>query len=95
MKSTTHHALAWGLVWKDSKGFLILTKFRGASSHFRFDLFYIVDLHSAFSQPGHVIYSAPQAVPTDLTHKCKITEYVLYNNDLEFVDWKVKTQPPP
>ena len=52
--STTHQALAWGLVWKDSKGFFISTKFKGASGHFRFDLFYIVDFHSAHSQPGHV-----------------------------------------
>ena len=28
--SATHHASAWGLVWKDPKGFLILTKFRGS-----------------------------------------------------------------
>ena len=54
IKSTTHHALAWLLVWKDQKGFLISTKFRGASGHFRFDLFYIVDFHSAHSQPSHV-----------------------------------------
>ena len=52
MKSTTHHAIAWGLVWNDPKGFLILTKFRGASGHFRFDLFYIVDFHSAPIWPG-------------------------------------------
>ena len=49
IKSTTHQALAWGLVWKDPKGFLISTKFRGASSHFRFDHFYIADFHSALS----------------------------------------------
>ena len=54
INSTTHHALAWGLVWKDPKGFLIPTKFRGASGHFRFDLFYIVDFHLAHSQPGHM-----------------------------------------
>ena len=54
IKSTTHLALAWGLVWKDPKGFFIPTKFRGASGHFRFDLFYIEDFHSAHSQPGHV-----------------------------------------
>ena len=51
--SRMHHASAMGLVWKDLKGFLILTKFRGSSSQFRFDYFYIVDFHSAFSQPGH------------------------------------------
>ena len=50
MKSTTHQALAWGLVYKDPKGFLISTQFRGASSHFRFDHFYIVDFHSTFSR---------------------------------------------
>ena len=49
MKSTTRQALAWGLVWKDPKEFLISTKLRGASSHFRFDHFYIVDFHSALS----------------------------------------------
>ena len=54
MKSITHHAIAWGLVSKDPKGFLISTKFRGASGHFRFDLFHIVDFHSAHSQPGHM-----------------------------------------
>ena len=34
--------------------FYISTKFRGAPGQFRFDLFYIVDFHSAHSQPGHV-----------------------------------------
>ena len=53
-KSGTHQALALGLAWKDPKGFLISTKFRGgASSHFRFEHFYIVDLHSVLPQPGH------------------------------------------
>ena len=52
IKSTTHQALARELVWKDPKGFLILTKFRGASGHFRFDLFYIVDFHSALTWLG-------------------------------------------
>ena len=54
IQSTTHHALALGLVWKDPKGFLISTKFRDASGHFRFDLFYIVDFHSVLSQPNRV-----------------------------------------
>ena len=45
----THHASALRLVWKNPKGFLILTKFRGSSSHFRFDYFYIVDFHSALT----------------------------------------------
>ena len=43
----THQASAWGLVWRNPKGFLISTKFRGSSSHFRFDHFYIVYFHSA------------------------------------------------
>ena len=33
----THHALALGLVWKDPKGFLISTKFRGSSGYLKFD----------------------------------------------------------
>ena len=36
-KMTTHHALAWGLVWRDPKGFLILTKFKGSSGHLKID----------------------------------------------------------
>ena len=39
IKSGTHHASAWGLVWTDPKGFLILTKFKAASSHLKFELF--------------------------------------------------------
>ena len=46
-------AWAWGLVWKDTKGFLISIKFWDASRHFLFNHFYIVDLHWAFSQPSH------------------------------------------
>ena len=42
----THHASALRLVWKNPKGFLISTKFRGSSSHFCFDHFYIIDFHS-------------------------------------------------
>ena len=45
IESPTKQALAWGLVWKDSKGFLISTKFRGASSQFSF----WAVLHSRFS----------------------------------------------
>ena len=47
--STTHHASAWVLVWRDPTGFFISTKFRGSSGHFRFDHFYIVDFHSALT----------------------------------------------
>ena len=47
------------LCWKNkkrnppsiAKGFLISTKFRGSSSHFRFDHYYIVDFHSTLSWP--------------------------------------------
>ena len=35
-----------GLVWRNRKGFLI---YRGCTSHFRFDHFYIVDFHSALT----------------------------------------------
>ena len=49
IKSATHHASAWGLVWRDPKQFLISTKFKGSSSHLKFDHFYIVDFHSALS----------------------------------------------
>ena len=52
IKSGTHQALALGLAWKDPKEFLILTKFRCASSHFRLEHFYIVDFHSALSWSG-------------------------------------------
>ena len=45
----THQASAWGLVWRNPKGFLISTKFRGSSSHFRFDHFYNIDFHSALT----------------------------------------------
>ena len=53
----THQASAWGLVWRDPKGFLISTKFRGSSSHFRFDHFYIVDFHSALTFPDRDLRS--------------------------------------
>ena len=43
----THQASAKGLVWRNQKGFLTSTKFRGSSSHFHFDHFYIVYFHSA------------------------------------------------
>ena len=46
---STRSASIWGLLWRNPKGFLILTTFRGCTSHFRFDLFYIVDLHSALT----------------------------------------------
>ena len=45
--SVTHHVSALMLVWEDPKGLLILTKFKGSSSHFCFDNFYIFDFHSA------------------------------------------------
>ena len=35
--------------WRIPKGFLILTTFRGCTSHFRFGHFYIVDFHSALT----------------------------------------------
>ena len=35
-KIRTHQASAWGLVWRDPRGFLILTKFRGSSGHLKF-----------------------------------------------------------
>ena len=38
IKSGTHHASAWGLVWTDPKGFLISTKFKAASSHLKFEI---------------------------------------------------------
>ena len=47
--SATHHASAWGLVWRNPKGFIILNKFKGSSSHLKFDHFYIVDFHSALA----------------------------------------------
>ena len=47
--SPAHQASAWGLVWENPKGFLISTKFRGSSSHFRFDHFYNIDFHSALT----------------------------------------------
>ena len=47
--SPTRQASAWGLVWRNPKGFLISTMFRGSSSHFRFDHFYIVDFHSTLT----------------------------------------------
>ena len=51
---STRSASIWGLVWRNPKGFLILTSFRGCTSHFRFDLFYIVDFHSALTLPDRV-----------------------------------------
>ena len=47
--SPTRQASAWGLVWRNPKGFLISTMFRGSYNHFRFDQFYIVDFHSALT----------------------------------------------
>ena len=37
---------------------MILTKFRGSSSHFRVDHFYIVDFHSALTFPDRVYRKA-------------------------------------
>ena len=48
---TICRASALRLYWKNPKGFLISTKFRGSSSHFRFDHFYIVDFHSSLTFP--------------------------------------------
>ena len=45
----THQASAEGLVWRNQKWFFISTKFRGSSSHFGFDHFYIVYFHSALT----------------------------------------------
>ena len=44
--------ISLGVSLRGSKIIFILTKFRGASGHFRFDLFYIVDFHSALTWPG-------------------------------------------
>ena len=46
VQPTTH------LLWEDPRGFLISIKFRSASSHFRFDHFYIIDFHSALTWLG-------------------------------------------
>ena len=56
----TRHASALRLVWKNPKGFLISAKFRGSSSHFRFDHFYIV----YFTQPHLPMFVAygPMAI---------------------------------
>ena len=63
--SPTRQASAWGLVWRNPKGFLISTKFRGSSSHFRFDQFHIVDFHSALTfldwDPFAFLQTNPQA----------------------------------
>ena len=45
----TRQSSALRSVWKNPKGFLISTKFRGSSSLFSFDHFYIVDFHSALT----------------------------------------------
>ena len=87
MKSTTHHALAWRSVWKDPKGFLILTKFRGASSHFRFDLFYIVDFHSALIWPGWEWAEWKHMIYTWYTHDMHMiyTRFIWYTHDMRMV----------
>ena len=46
---STRSASILKLVWRNPKGFLILTSFWGCTSHFRFDLFYIVDFHSVLT----------------------------------------------
>ena len=51
---STCSASNWRLVWRNPKGFLILTSVRGCTSHFRFDLFYIVDFYSAVTLSGKV-----------------------------------------
>ena len=48
---STCSASIWGLLWRNEKDFLILISFRGYTSHFRFDIFYIVDFHSALTLP--------------------------------------------
>ena len=54
---TIHQVSAWGLVWRAPKAFFISTKFRGFSSHFRVDHFYIVDLHSALTTQASYIFT--------------------------------------
>ena len=51
---STRSASIWGLLWRNPKGFLILTTFRGCTRHFRFDLFYIVDFHSTLILPDRM-----------------------------------------
>ena len=51
---STRSASIWRLVWRNPKGFLILISFRGCTSHFRFDLFYIIDFHSGLTLPDRV-----------------------------------------
>ena len=41
--------------WRIPKGFLILTRFRGCTSHFSFGHFYIVDIHSALNFQAHFL----------------------------------------
>ena len=51
---STYSATIWGLFWGNPKGFVILASFRGCESHFRFDLFYNIDFHSALTLSGKV-----------------------------------------
>ena len=44
---STRSVSIWGLLWRNPKGFLILISFRGCTTHFCYDHFYIVDFHSA------------------------------------------------
>ena len=46
---STCSASIWGLLWRNPKEFLILIGFRGCTSRFCFDIFYIVDFHSALN----------------------------------------------
>ena len=55
--SPTNQASAGGAIWRDPKEFLISTKFRGSSSHFRFDHFYIVDFHLALTFPDRDLWN--------------------------------------
>ena len=46
---STRSTSIWGLLWRNPKDCLILISFMGCTSHFCFDIFYIVDFHSALN----------------------------------------------
>jgi len=97
--SATHHASAWGLVWRNPKGFLISTKFKGSLGHLKFDQFYIVYFYSPLSfldrdlyfWKKHVFVEHPSAdiwFGSDVPHlQLLITQY--RSNLLSSGPWKL------
>ena len=69
---STRSASIWGFFWRNPKLFLISTSFKGCTTHFRVDLFYIVHRFSlspefAGQSEGWVKFYNVKKVKTEMT----------------------------